>query len=141
MYAALPHPQQSGRSVRPSADLNHAGHGSPAAPEGEAWVVLLRGARSFAPGRYSLRYERDRLEVRHVAAQPGGKSMKRTFLSSLVRDLEAPIAARGFGTGWFSGFFALVFAVAGLCFVVALRWPEYFAMPQLATVRGAASKQ
>ncbi|MFA5963937.1 MAG: sterol desaturase family protein [Sphingomonas sp.] len=65
--------------------------------------------------------------------------MKRSFLTSLVRDLEAPIAARGFGTGWFSGFFALVFAVAGLCFVIALRWPEYFAMPQLATVRGAAA--
>ncbi|CAN5589284.1 hypothetical protein BH10PSE14_BH10PSE14_40690 [soil metagenome] len=65
--------------------------------------------------------------------------MKRSFLTSLTRDLEAPIAARGFGTGWFSGFFALVFAVAGLCFVVALRWPEYFGMPELATVRGATS--
>ena len=61
--------------------------------------------------------------------------MKRNFLQSLTRDLEAPIEARGFGTGWFSGFFALVFAVAGLCFVLAMRWPEYFAMPQLGTVR------
>ncbi|MES2057650.1 MAG: sterol desaturase family protein [Pseudomonadota bacterium] len=62
--------------------------------------------------------------------------MKRGLVGNLLRDLEAPIEARGFGTGWFAGFFALVFAVAGLCFVAALRWPEWFAMPQLELVRG-----
>jgi hypothetical protein len=36
------------------------------------------------------------------------------FLKKLVHDLEAPIEARGFGTGWFSGFFALLLA-AGAC--------------------------
>ena len=36
------------------------------------------------------------------------------FFGRLARDLEAPIEARGFGTGWFSGFFALVLAIAGL---------------------------
>ena len=62
--------------------------------------------------------------------------MRQGILGTLVRDLEAPIEARGFGTGWFAGFFALVFAVAGLCFVAALRWPSWFAMPQLELVRG-----
>ena len=61
--------------------------------------------------------------------------MKRGFLGGLLNDLEAPIEARGFGTGWFAGFFALVFAIAGLCFVAALRWPAWFAMPQLVTIR------
>jgi len=56
------------------------------------------------------------------------------FLKKLVRDLEAPIEARGFGTGWFSGFFALLLAMAGLCVVVAMRWPDLFATPQLAPV-------
>jgi sterol desaturase/sphingolipid hydroxylase (fatty acid hydroxylase superfamily) len=54
-----------------------------------------------------------------------------SFLQRLVRDLEAPIEARGFGTGWFSGFFALLLAIAGLCFVMALRWPELLATPDL----------
>ena len=54
------------------------------------------------------------------------------FLNKLVRDLEAPIKARGFGTGWFSGFFALLLAVAGLCFLAALRWPDWMATPELA---------
>lgn len=56
------------------------------------------------------------------------------FLKRLVRDLEAPIEARGFGTGWFSGFFGLLLAIAGLCFVVALRWPDLFATPELAQI-------
>jgi sterol desaturase/sphingolipid hydroxylase (fatty acid hydroxylase superfamily) len=61
--------------------------------------------------------------------------MRQSFTARLARDLEAPIEARGFGTGWFSGFFAIVLAVVGLCFVAALRWPEWFAMPELVVVR------
>jgi sterol desaturase/sphingolipid hydroxylase (fatty acid hydroxylase superfamily) len=61
--------------------------------------------------------------------------MKDSFTKRLVRDLEAPIEARGFGTGWFSGFFALLLALAGLGFVAALRWPGWFAMPELEAVR------
>jgi sterol desaturase/sphingolipid hydroxylase (fatty acid hydroxylase superfamily) len=61
--------------------------------------------------------------------------MAGSFFGKLVHDLEAPIEARGFGTGWFSGFFALLLAIAGLCFVAALRWPGAFAMPELAVVR------
>jgi sterol desaturase/sphingolipid hydroxylase (fatty acid hydroxylase superfamily) len=49
----------------------------------------------------------------------------------LEHDLEAPVAARRFGSGWFSGFFALVLAIGGLCLVAALRWPGWFATPQL----------
>ena len=61
--------------------------------------------------------------------------MKRNFIARLARDLEAPIEARGFGTGWFSGFFALVLATAGLCFVMALRWPAWAGMPELGVLR------
>jgi sterol desaturase/sphingolipid hydroxylase (fatty acid hydroxylase superfamily) len=57
------------------------------------------------------------------------------FGKQLVRDLEAPIEARGFGTGWFSGFAALVLAFIGLGFVIALRWPVLFGMPDLDLVR------
>lgn len=58
--------------------------------------------------------------------------MARNFLQNLVHDLEAPVEARGLGSGWFSGFFGLLLAITGLCFVIALRWPELFAMPELA---------
>ena len=61
--------------------------------------------------------------------------MAMSFAKRLARDLEAPIEARGFGTGWFSGFFGIVLAIVGLCFVAALRWPEWFAMPQLTVIR------
>lgn len=64
--------------------------------------------------------------------------MARSFLKQLGHDLEAPIEARGLGTGWFSGFFGLVLAIAGLCFVAALRWPDWFAMPELQAIRGWA---
>lgn len=61
--------------------------------------------------------------------------MRGNFFERLAQDLEAPIEARGFGTGWFSGFFGIVLAVAGLCFVAALRWPWLFAMPELEVLR------
>src|SRR5688500_18127388 len=53
------------------------------------------------------------------------------YLRALAADLEAPLAARRFGTGWFAGFFALLLAFAGLSLVAALRWPGWFAMPEL----------
>lgn len=65
--------------------------------------------------------------------------MQGNFLERLGHDLEAPIEARGFGTGWFSGFFGLVLAIAGLCFVAALRFPALFAMPELDAVRGVGT--
>ena len=59
-------------------------------------------------------------------------------LTALRDDLQAPVEARRFGTGWFAGFFALVLAIAGFGFVVALRWPGLFAMPELAKLRDMA---
>lgn len=57
------------------------------------------------------------------------------WFEELGRDLEAPVAVRRFGTGWFAGFFGLLLALAGLCLVVSLSWPEWFAMPQLEAMR------
>jgi sterol desaturase/sphingolipid hydroxylase (fatty acid hydroxylase superfamily) len=53
------------------------------------------------------------------------------WIESLERDLQSPLAVRRFGSGWFSGFFGLLLAIVGLCLVAALRWPEWFAMPEL----------
>jgi len=61
--------------------------------------------------------------------------MARSFTAQLLHDLEAPLEARRLGTGWFSGFFALLLSCAGLAFVVALRWPDWFAMPELQALR------
>jgi sterol desaturase/sphingolipid hydroxylase (fatty acid hydroxylase superfamily) len=55
-------------------------------------------------------------------------------LDQLRDDLEAPVAIRNFGSGWYSGFFALVLAIAGFGLVVALRWPDWFATPELVVV-------
>jgi sterol desaturase/sphingolipid hydroxylase (fatty acid hydroxylase superfamily) len=52
-------------------------------------------------------------------------------LDHLRDELEAPLAIREFGSGWYSGFFALVLAIAGFGLVVALRWPGWFATPEL----------
>ena len=59
----------------------------------------------------------------------------KSFRKQLVRDLEAPPAVRGFGSGWLSGFFGIVLALVGLSFVAALRWQMSFAMPELAALR------
>lgn len=59
----------------------------------------------------------------------------RDWLRSLQRDLEAPLAVRRFGSGWFSGFFALLLAILGLCLVMSLRWPDWFATPELGALR------
>lgn len=58
-----------------------------------------------------------------------------SYREQLVRDLESPRETRRFGSGWFSGFFAILLAVIGLCFVAALRWQMSFATPQLEVVR------
>lgn len=54
------------------------------------------------------------------------------WFKNLERDLGSPLAVRHFGSGWFSGFFAILLAVTGLCLVIALRWPGLFATPELA---------
>ncbi len=59
-------------------------------------------------------------------------------VTQLRKDLEAPVAVRGFGSGWYAGFFALLFAIAGFGLVVALRWPGWFATPELAAFESAS---
>ncbi|WP_067733446.1 sterol desaturase family protein [Novosphingobium naphthalenivorans] len=61
--------------------------------------------------------------------------MRSTYWEQLKRDLEAPIEARGLGTGWFAGFFAILLAFVGLSMVAAMRWPSWFAMPELDAIR------
>jgi len=60
---------------------------------------------------------------------------KRGVLKQLAKDLEAPKEVRRFGSGWFAGFFALVMAIAGLGMVIALRFPDWFATPELEMVK------
>jgi sterol desaturase/sphingolipid hydroxylase (fatty acid hydroxylase superfamily) len=60
---------------------------------------------------------------------------QRDFIGTLMRDLESPRQVRRFGSGWLSGFFAILFAIAGFAMVIALRFPEYFATPQLDMVK------
>lgn len=57
------------------------------------------------------------------------------FFRNLERDLTAPIEVRGFGSGWFAGFFALLFAICGFGMVLALRYPEWLAMPELKALK------
>ena len=60
-------------------------------------------------------------------------------LTALSRDLEAPVAVRRFGSGWYAGFFALLLAIAGLFLVAALRWPEWLSTPELAKVEATTA--
>ena len=56
---------------------------------------------------------------------------KRDYLNNLMRDLESHTEVRRFGRGWLSGFFGLLFAIAGFGMVIALRFPDWFATPEL----------
>ncbi len=58
-----------------------------------------------------------------------------TFLRKFMRDLESPKEVRRFGSGWLSGFFALLLAISGLIMVIALRFPAWFATPELQIVK------
>ncbi len=57
------------------------------------------------------------------------------YFQKLMRDLESPVEVRRFGSGWFAGFFALLFAISGFVMVVALKFPAWFTTPQLQIVR------
>lgn len=57
------------------------------------------------------------------------------LLRQFMRDLESPAQVRRFGSGWLSGFFAILLAAAGLIMVVALRFPDWFATPELAVIK------
>ena len=60
---------------------------------------------------------------------------KRDYLNHLMRDLESHTEVRRFGSGWLSGFFALLFAIVGFGMVIALRFPDWFATPELAIIK------
>jgi sterol desaturase/sphingolipid hydroxylase (fatty acid hydroxylase superfamily) len=57
------------------------------------------------------------------------------YFQKLMRDLESPVEVRRFGSGWLSGFFALLFAMSGLVMVFALKFPSWFTTPELQIVR------
>ncbi|MBA4007689.1 MAG: sterol desaturase [Erythrobacter sp.] len=57
------------------------------------------------------------------------------YFTKLMRDLESPVEVRRFGSGWFAGFFALLFAISGFVMVVALKFPAVFTTPELQVVR------
>ena len=57
------------------------------------------------------------------------------YLQKLMRDLESPVEVRRFGSGWFAGFFALLFAISGFVMVVALKFPAVFTTPELQILR------
>ncbi|MCB2083354.1 MAG: sterol desaturase family protein [Sphingomonadaceae bacterium] len=57
------------------------------------------------------------------------------YLKNLMRDLESHTEVRRFGSGWLSGFFAILLAITGLLMVVALRFPDWFATPELDVVK------
>jgi sterol desaturase/sphingolipid hydroxylase (fatty acid hydroxylase superfamily) len=59
----------------------------------------------------------------------------RGYLGQLMRDLESPREVRRFGSGWLSGFFALLLAISGFLMVVALRFPSWLSTPELEVVR------
>src|SRR3546814_6296755 len=52
-----------------------------------------------------------------------------------MRDLESHTEVRRFGSGWLSGFFGLLFAIAGFGMVIALRFPDWFATPELEIIK------
>lgn len=60
---------------------------------------------------------------------------KQGILKQLAKDLEAPPEVRRFGSGWLAGFFAVLMAITGLAMVIALRFPEWFATPELQAVK------
>ena len=50
----------------------------------------------------------------------------------LIDELQAPVSVRRFGSGWYSGFFGLLFAISGLAMVLVLRYPDWLGSPELA---------
>ena len=53
----------------------------------------------------------------------------------LFEELEAPPAQRRFGSGWYSGLFGFLLAIAAFAMVLVLRFPNLLGMPELAAIR------
>jgi sterol desaturase/sphingolipid hydroxylase (fatty acid hydroxylase superfamily) len=57
---------------------------------------------------------------------------------AIRNDLEASAETRQFGSGWISGFLALVTSIAGLLLLLSQRFPQWFSMKELAVVHNQA---
>ena len=57
----------------------------------------------------------------------------------LLEELQAPLALRQFGSGWYSGLFGLLLAIAAFAMVLVLRFPDWLGTPELATLRNSES--
>jgi sterol desaturase/sphingolipid hydroxylase (fatty acid hydroxylase superfamily) len=57
----------------------------------------------------------------------------------LIDELQAPVSVRRFGSGWYSGFFGLLFAISGFAMVLVLRYPDWLGSPELAMVRDSSA--
>jgi sterol desaturase/sphingolipid hydroxylase (fatty acid hydroxylase superfamily) len=57
---------------------------------------------------------------------------------AIRNDLEASAETRQFGSGWISGFLALVTSIAGLLLLLSQRFPQFFSMKELAVVHNQA---
>ena len=57
----------------------------------------------------------------------------------LLEELQAPLALRRFGSGWYSGLFGLLLAIAAFAMVLVLRFPDWLGTPELATLRNSES--
>lgn len=53
---------------------------------------------------------------------------------AIRNDLEASAETRQFGSGWISGFLALVTSIAGLLLLLSQRFPQWFSMKELSVV-------
>lgn len=77
---------------------------------------------------------RPNVAMRHLQ----GTGMARAA-DKLVDELQAPVALRRFGSGWYSGFFGLLFAISGFAMVLVLRYPGWLGSPELAMVRDSST--
>lgn len=59
--------------------------------------------------------------------------------NDLIDELQAPVTVRRFGSGWYSGFFGLLFAISGFAMVLVLRYPDWLGSPELAMVRDSSA--
>jgi len=65
--------------------------------------------------------------------------MSEAVRDPLLDELEAPVAIRRFGSGWYSGLFGFLLAIAAFAMVLVLRFPDWLGMPELAAIREAGA--
>ncbi|HEY5711821.1 MAG TPA: sterol desaturase family protein [Allosphingosinicella sp.] len=65
--------------------------------------------------------------------------MEESALDPLHEELQAPVAERRFGSGWYAGLFAFLLSIAAFAMVLVLRFPAWLGTPQLAVLRDSAA--